>query len=298
MGRHLPLGLRTLKTAIAVTLAIVLVRQFATEPLSVFYAAFGALIGMDRTFSDSLMQGLTQLLGVVAGTLFGYLAGVLFPGESPAWVAGLGVLLLILLCNLLRMPFTTTLSCLIFLSAALTPTDALVHDSLCRVRDTAAGLAVALVVNATIRPYNNRKRILLLLEQLLEQLPPLVEEIVVRERFPDVRPMVECLRRVDWELRLYHSQRLFHRKRDEEAWLQGCRRLAGRMVEELEAICGMDSLGDLATENGEAMRGLGMDLPEAGISGRKCTRHDTIVMNYHLGKLLAAYRFLRELMEQ
>ena len=69
------------------------------------------------------------------------------------------------------------------------------------------------------------------------------------------------------------------------------------ILAQLEAICGMDSLGDLCMENAEAMRELGMSIPEAGIAGRKCTRHDTIVMNYHLEKLLAAYRFLAELIQ-
>ena len=70
------------------------------------------------------------------------------------------------------------------------------------------------------------------------------------------------------------------------------------MVQELEAICGMDSLGDLAMENAAAMQELGLELPEAGLPARKCTRHDTIVMNYHLEKLLSAYRYLTELLEQ
>ena len=51
-----PFGLRVVKTAISVTLSAALVRQFATDSLSVFYAAFGALIAMDTTFSKSLMQ--------------------------------------------------------------------------------------------------------------------------------------------------------------------------------------------------------------------------------------------------
>lgn len=295
--RSLPFGLRTLKTSLAVTFSVLLVRLFATEPLSVFYAAFGALIGMDRTFSDSLMQGLTQLVGVLCGTVFGYLAVLFFPTLTPAWIVGLGVLILICLCNFLKISFTTTLSCLIFLSAALTPTDNILRDSLFRVRDTAVGITMALLVNAAIRPYNNKKRILSLLRELQKKVPTFVASIVVQERFPDLQPAIDLLRRVDYELKLYHSQRFFHRKHDDEAWLNGCRQLAGRMMEELEAICGMDTLGDLAMENAAMMQMLGMELPEACITGRKCTRHDTIVMNYHLEKLLTAYQFLQDLID-
>lgn len=294
--KFLPFGLRVSKTAIAVTLSVILIRQFVTDSLSVFYAAFGALIAMDTTFSKSLMQGLTQLIGVLAGTVFGYVSVLLFPEATPAWLAGLGVLLLIVLCNSSKLSFSASLSCIIFLSACLTPTDDVLWDSLFRLRDTSVGVGIALLVNAAIRPYNNKKRILSLLTHLCELLPGEMEKIVVQEQFPDLQPAVELLRRIDRELSLYHSQRFFHRKQDDEALLRGCYRLAERMVQELEAICGMDSLGDLATENAAVMQELGLELPEAGLPARKCTRHDTIVMNYHLQQLLSAYQYLKELM--
>lgn len=296
-SKHLRPGLRMVKTAISVIVSIVLVRQFAEEPLSVFYAAFGALISMETTFSKSLMQGLTQLIGVLAGTVVGYLSVFLFPEITPAWFIGIGILLLLLLSNAFNLSFSASLSCIIFLSACLTPTDNILHDSLLRLRDTSVGVGIALAVNVLIRPYNNKKRILYLLHKLSGQVCADLEQMVVREQYPNLQECVDLLRRIDQENKLYHSQHFFHRKNNCEALLDGCQQLAHRMVEELEAICGMDSLGDLATENAAVMQQLGMELPEAGLSSRKCTRHDTIVMNYHLDKLLSAYQYLNELIE-
>ena len=295
--KHISLGTRVVKTAIAVTLSVFLIRFFATDDLSVFYAGFGALIAMDTTFSNSLRQGLTQLIGVLAGTVMGYLSVLLFPSMTPAWMAGLGVLLLIVLCNALKLSFSASLSCIIFLSACLTPTDDIVRDSLFRLRDSSLGIGIALVVNALIRPYNNKKRILALLGRLRAQIPGDIEQIVVKEQFPDLQESVAILRQLDRELNLYHSQHFFHRKHDDEALLRGCYQLAQRMLQEMEAICGMDCLGDLAMESAAVMQELGMELPEAGLPERKCTRHDTIVMNYHLDKLLSAYQYLGELMK-
>ena len=295
--KHISLGTRVVKTAIAVTLSVFLIRFFATDDLSVFYAGFGALIAMDTTFSNSLRQGLTQLIGVLAGTVMGYLSVLLFPSMTPAWMAGLGVLLLIVLCNALKLSFSASLSCIIFLSACLTPTDDIVRDSLFRLRDSSLGIGIALVVNALIRPYNNKKRILALLGRLRAQIPGDIEQIVVKEQFPDLQESVAILRQLDRELSLYHSQHFFHRKHDDEALLRGCYQLAQRMLQEMEAICGMDCLGDLAMESAAVMQELGMELPEAGLPERKCTRHDTIVMNYHLDKLLSAYQYLGELMK-
>lgn len=295
---HIPLGLRIVKTALAVTLSVLLVRLFVDNSLTAFYAAFGAAIAMETTFTRSLRQALTQLVGVLAGTLFGYVSVLLFPTITPAWIAGLGVMILLVLSQIFKLSFSASLSCIIFLSACLTPTDNILRDSLFRLRDTSVGIGVALVINALIRPYNNKKRILSVLAQLRSLMPPLLQQIIVKECVPDLSDLVPLLRRLDREMELYHSQRFFHRTHDDEALLAGCKQLVERMVEELEAICGMDTPGDLAMENAARMQELGMDLPEAGISGRKCTRHDTIVMNYHLDKLLAAYRFLGELMEE
>lgn len=295
--KHISLGTRVVKTAIAVTLSVFLIRFFTTDDLSVFYAGFGALIAMDTTFSNSLRQGLTQLIGVLAGTVMGYLSVLVFPSMTPAWMAGLGVLLLIVLCNALKLSFSASLSCIIFLSACLTPTDDIVRDSLFRLRDSSLGIGIALAVNALIRPYNNKKRILALLGTLRAQIPGEIKQIVVQEQFPDLQESIALLRRLDRELNLYHSQHFFHRKHDDEALLRGCYQLAQRMLQETEAICGMDCLGDLAMENAAVMQELGMELPEAGLPERKCTRHDTIVMNYHLDKLLSAYQYLGEMMK-
>lgn len=295
--KHLPLGLRVVKTALAVTLSILIVRLVIQDNLSVFYAAFGALIGMDTTLSKSLKQGLTQLIGVLLGTIIGYVSMLIYPDLPPAVIVGLGVLILLTLTNAMKLAFTASLACIIYLSACLTPSDNILRDSIYRLLDTSIGLTIALAVNSLIRPYNNKKRILYLLRQLRRQIPEDLESIVVEERYPDLQICVELLRKVDRELSLYHSQHFFHRNQDSEALLRGCAQLAQRMVQELEVIRGMDSLGDLGTENAAVMRELGMNIPEAGAASRKCTRQDTIVMNYHLDKLLTAYRFLGELME-
>ena len=68
------------------------------------------------------------------------------------------------------------------------------------------------------------------------------------------------------------------------------------MVQELEVVCGMDSLGELSEENAERLKSLGVVPPAAAL--RRCDPSDTIVMNYHLEKLLAAYDYRGELMRE
>lgn len=297
--KHLPFGLRTLKTAISVTVALLIVRLYTNDNDAMFYAALGALVAMDTTLDRSLHQGITQLLSVLFGTLVGYAVLFVFHASIPAWIVGLGVLVLILLCNMLKFSHTITLSCIVFLSACMynSHSNDLLRDAALRMVNTSIGLATALLVNIALRPYNNKSRILSTLKKLRRQIPKDLESIVVHERFPDNQSYIVLIRAIEHELSMYHAQRFFHRKNDEEALLSGCLQLAERMVQELEAICGMDCLGDIASDNEARLKALNITLPERGISNRKCTRRDTIVMNYHLDKLLSAYDYLGELME-
>lgn len=292
--RHFP-GLRIVKTALAVALSVLLAQLLTQEPLSLFYAAFGALIAMETTVSRALRQGLTQLVGVVCGTLLGYASVLLFPPPAPFWVIGLGVFLLLFLLNALRLNFSASLACVIFLSSCVVPTANVVGDSVRRLLCTAIGLVTALAVNVCIRPYNNRRRILLLLDKLRQRVPEAAAS-VVDARIPELQPLVALLRSLDAELELYHAQR-FLRRQDDEAVLSGCGQLAQRMVQELEVICGMDALGELNETNARRLQALGVGLPDKP-PARRCDPNDTIVMNYHLDKLLTAYDFLTELMRE
>ncbi len=293
--KHLPFGLRTVKTAVSVAISVLLVRLLSKEADAMFYAALGGLVAMDTTFRRSLQQGLTQFLGVLLGTGVGYFTHYFFP-SIPFWTVGLGVLLLILLCNGFKISYSISLSCIVFLSACSYGADGLLTDATLRIVYTAVGLGVALVINACFRPYNNKNRILRLLKELQSQFPPLLEQVVVREHFPDTQQLIVLLRKIDNEIDLYQSQHFFHRRHDAEALVCGCRQLGERMVAELEVICGMDSLGDLASDNAEKLEALGISLGE--LKPRKCTRRDTIVMNYHLEKLLLAYEYLERFLNE
>ena len=262
-----PFGPRVVKSAISVTLAILLARLITDNSDAIFFAAFGALLGIERSLSAALRQGLTQVVSVLCGTVLGYGAALLFPNTTPALLVGVGILLLIFLCNRMKINYAITLSCLVFLSATLTPSSDLLGDSVLRVIFTAGGIGIALLINFVIRPYNNKRHI------------------------------VYLLRSLDQELILYHEQR-FLRRKNEEALLRGCNQLAQRMMQELEAICGMDCLGDIAQENRETLERLGLVIPPERLLPRKSTRRDTIVMNYHLEKFLAAHRYLNELLDE
>ena len=88
------LGLRTIKTALAVTLALTIAGLLGSAmPI---FSAIGAISAMSRTLKDALTACLTQLTGCVVGCVIGCLFLVMFP-HTPPILIGLGVILVILL---------------------------------------------------------------------------------------------------------------------------------------------------------------------------------------------------------
>lgn len=293
---HKPFGLRTLKTAIAVTLAVLITGWFSS--ISSFYAALGAMAAMDRTISDSLKNCITQMVGVICGGIIGYLIVLAF-GVPQAWIVGLGAMLVILVCNFFKIPFAISLSCVVMFSICLEPGDNILHDTVCRLRDTAIGLVIAVIVNITIQPYNNTRRIVGLLRRLIDMVPLLVRASVLDEKYPDLRPVAGLLETLDKEINVFRRQRFLRRKplKYDVVYLEGCQQLAVRIQQELGAICCMDTFGNIGVENGKRLAELGLALPE-DTQKRKCTKHDTIVMNYHLEKLLDARKYLQQLLPE
>jgi len=142
------IGLRTFKTGIAVALSLMMVQILHLE--SVIFVSIAALIGMQPTVSDSWKVGGNRILGTIVGTLFGLLMALILPGHF--LLAGVGVVVLILLMNQLKIPEGITISCVVFISIFMNTQNDILPYALSRLTDTFLGIGIALMVNYFILP--------------------------------------------------------------------------------------------------------------------------------------------------
>lgn len=291
---HVHIGLRTFKTALAVTLSLMLASLIGSY--SPVYAGIGAILAVTRTVRDSLKQALTQYTGLLIGGVVGF-ALILIFNQTPPWGIGLGIITAISLCIRFKADFAASTACFIVLSACISTGDNVMHEMLYRLMDTTLGLTVGLAVNILIKPYNNKPHILKLLGEMAGLIPNLVEECVVCSRYPDLVPFEKKLRQLEEELAIFRQQRFgqTQSRRSDIAFLEGLEQLVVRMYQELAAICFMDSFGIPNGPNRLRLEVLGIDLPDEIV--RKCSVKDTTVLNFHLEKLLDARDFLLELLQ-
>lgn len=292
MARFVPhIGLRTVKTGLAVALALLFADLRGST--SLIFAAIGAISAMSRTVGDAFESCRTQLTGILLGAGFGALFVSVLSNFRYAGI-GLGLIALILLCVRLRLQFAVPLSCIVFVSICLSPAGDAFQYGFNRLLDTAIGLATALVINVAIKPYNNSRRIVGLLRQFQQSVPAYVGDRVLYGRYPDLSPLREQLERISAELTTFEKQRAFrsHSHAEQAIFLRGCERLAQSVWQELSALCAMDEKGRLSPENAKRLTLLGLTVPD-GICAAPKTTAD-IVGNYHLDNLLRAWQFLGE----
>lgn len=281
------LGLRTVKTAVAAVIALVLVGLYGANEANVFFAIMGAMVAMEPTFRASLEACLTQIIGVVFGAVMGL---VLFALKIPPMFAmGIGIVLVIVLYNGLKIRFSPTLACFMVVTLCIDPGLKPVAYAAERLWDTAIGLAVGMVINMLVFPYDNSRRIRTLVRNLEHGVVAFLEDLFDGDQhFPNAREVTRQIDELDRQLKIFSNQKLVLRLRRQKEQLtafQICEGKARELVARIEVLSRMDTPGRLNTENRQALQDLGAQIA----SDASDTQQDEkdIVTNYHVRQILA-----------
>lgn len=286
-------GLRTVKTVLASVLAMLVCGLF--PQMSPLLVLMGVYSGMGRTVAESWKSGLGQFYGVLVGSALGFLLLVILPYAPPLWMVALCLLPVILVCNLLKIPYAIFLSSVIFVSVCVG--DSHLVDILSRIRDTAIGLVFGLGTNILIVPYYNEKRVYHLIRQLQQESLDMVSSVVLKGLYPDPEAGKATLANLRQELDVTRQQMLpFLRKKYRDLLVQenACTQLAERMLHEAQCLCSMDAFGTASEENLQQL--LELTGEQAPAEQKNSPHHQRdAVTNYHLDCYLQAHFFLNTL---
>lgn len=138
------IGLRTIKTGIAVFLAM-LAGHFGLVETPV-YTVSVCIFSIKNTMKSSISDARTRILGTLLGGFVGYILALFAPGEIIS--TALGVILIIHLCNTLKISDSAGIASVTFTAILIGvgQNNALTY-SIFRTIDTLIGLLIALLVN-------------------------------------------------------------------------------------------------------------------------------------------------------
>lgn len=164
------IGLRTLKTAIAVTVSIFLSQLLNLE--YPYFVAMTAIISMDKTARLSIDMGRNRVIGTLLGAVIGILFATIDRGNP--FLAGLGILIIILISNKLNLPGSITVGSFVCVAIMVHIPDDVspLFYGLHRTIDSLFGALIAFVINVTFMPGYPVKR----LNENLNQFYPVLDD--------------------------------------------------------------------------------------------------------------------------
>lgn len=275
------LGLRTVKTAAAVVISLALAELFGRSGGKLIFAVLGVMAAVQPTFKESWESCLTQILGVILGAVSGLLLHLL--PISPAITAGAGVLLVIVTYNSLGIRFSPGLACIIVVTIC---TDAGVHPTsyaLDRIWDTAIGLAVGMVINTLVFPYDNSRRIRSAVHSLEKEVMLFLGDMFDGDsNLPTADASLERIQQIARELEIFSNQRMPYRQKrhaQQLAAFRKCNEDGQALLAHMEVLSRMGEPGHLNQENYLSLMDWGVEIPVPG------QPVDPIV-NYHVAQIL------------
>lgn len=243
MFKHI--GLRTIKTGIAVGLSVIVSNFLKLE--FPFFVCMTSIFSMDKTAITSLKMGRNRVIG----TLIGAILGVLFASierQNPILV-GLGVIILICICNYFKLPGAIGVGGIVFCACMVhinTDTITPLEYGFNRTLDSFIGVLVSLAVNLTILPNYNVDKVHNRLNNLIDDLEHLllecerqdlnfsIDEINYKNRAKEIQD----------DITLYEKEWLGYRKK---TCVRNCAenfRIIEKVLFELDVLQTLSALGE------------------------------------------------------
>ncbi len=174
------IGMRTIKTALAVSLTIFIAQVINLK--SPFFAGIAAIIAMQSSVSESFSMAKNRMLSTILGAIIALLFSLIAP-ENPFFIA-IGIIIIIYLCNIFNWKKSIQLSTMVFLSIILNYEEgSRVNYALYRTLDTFIGLVIGTLINYFLLPPNIEEQIKISIENIYSQIKKMLEHIVWKEEY-------------------------------------------------------------------------------------------------------------------
>ena len=292
-----PIGLRTVKTALAVFLSMVAVDFFGTTSSKLIFAMLGALAAVQPTFNESLESCLTQIVGVFLGALAGGL--LVITGLPPIIAAGIGIIFVICLYNGFKIRFSAGLACIIVVSICIDGETRPFTYAFTRIWDTAIGLAIGMAINVFVFPYDNSRRIRSLIESLDKDVLAFLEQVFDGDTIlPDPDSLRRKLRTIEDQLAIFSNQKLLLHLRRQKEDLESyrlCEEKARELTARLQILSLAGKPGRLNDENRNRLKKTGAQIWDT--RPLKSPQERDIVTTYHVRQILQLRQEILQILE-
>lgn len=288
----LKIGMRTIKTSIAVTISTSLAYFFGLN--SPFFVGIAAIIAMQGNLVDSYRMGRDRILGTILGAAVGLLGSFISIGNP--LIIGLGTIIVIYLCNRLGWSKSITIATVVFISIIMNVERGQeLSYSLNRVLDTLIGIIVAVIVNFVISPPLTKDKIHTESLKIINKFSQVLKVIIMKEEpekehLADIEEKLETINK-EYPILMKEMNIKLYRKKLGDVNLEQSRTLLNRLYTNLNLLVEMGSDFKIDLENSSIIN----NKYNIDIIGADDLGDLDIVYNYHLKTSFEILQELREM---
>ena len=292
------IGMRTVKTVVAVIVAMFVVQTRISPSSHLSLAMLGAVTAVQPSFKESIDASWSQILGTVVGGIVGNL--LLLTPLPTIVITGIAVVVVITTYNLLHISYAPNLPVLVVVILCTTPDVNHVTYALGRLWDTCIGLGIGFAINTLVFPYDNSRQIRFAAEGLDKMLLKFLEEMFDGDDIlPDAEDMARQVDAMDRMLNIFSQQKLLtHMKlqRKEVRMLTLCENKAKALVARTQLLARMGTPGHLSQETYDCLIESGANIKDVPYHGQFDERDYAI--NYHVKQILTLRRQLLDVLQE
>lgn len=207
---HRHIGLRTIKTGIAVTLAVFI--AYLLKLKYPFFVGITTIISMDKTVVNTFKLGRNRIYGTILGAIIGTIMALIEPGNP--LLCGLGVILLITICNKLGIQSGISVGGIVILAIMVHTKENIYLYAINRTLDTFIGASIAFIVNISIFPYYNFNRIQHKVKSVKQAMDSFIDYLEENNQAIDLPKLQKDLLEAKEFLHLYKNEILLSRKKE------------------------------------------------------------------------------------
>lgn len=274
-----PIGMRNIKTAIAVTISILIVQFFKLD--SPFYAGIAAIISMQNSVTGSYKAGKNRILGTMTGALVGLIVSSI--SQNNAFLSGIGVMVVIYICNLLKWDKSTSIACIVCTGIMVNLTDKTpLYYSIHRTLDTLIGIIVSVLVNRLIKPPNYEKQIISVCKTIVKHFSKIPSEAIYFHHKVDIKKLKNQINSLENNFSAYKNE-ILKSKNLNENYIDTLIKVFNQTYTHLSFVSAINSKCELNDKNYERFKNL-YHLPE---EPHKYDENNlNVVYNYHVSKII------------
>lgn len=205
--RFTKVGMRTIKTVIAVIITLGIAEIFKLR--SPILAAIASIMTMEGSVSESFNTGKHRMYGTILGGIVALLISAIAP-ESFFFI-GLGLILIINLCNVFDWNKSARISMVVFLIIILNYKDG---DGLSyainRTLDTLVGVIVGTAINYFIRPPKIEEKIKEILDDIELEVREILENLIWKNEYNSLENLKEEINNIENDYKVFIEDTKFH----------------------------------------------------------------------------------------